>query len=143
MACVAKPSSKDGHLVEGRPDLSDHAFGRTRAKTCPAYVFSVNWNAGLVHKVSYVDLHWYRVDDTGHNLIRLKSPIMIATTICGQSWRLEGDSCRTCVLPDANAILCGRCQRQVASFSKKHNGPYKDLPRPEAHVRLACVIKAY
>ncbi len=130
-------------VIHGRPDFADHSFGVTEAKTHPPYVFGVRGLSCLVHKVAYVECHWYRVARGGHALARLKRPVMIATTTCQQSWRLQPDSCRTCYIPSPDALLCGRCHGEQATFGKRGASRKTGITRQEAHVKLGCVVKGY
>ena len=146
MAVITENGRDDEYVaaIEGRPDFTDHRFGITRAKTYPPYVFGVRGLSCLVHKVRYVELHWWRVGGhRGECLVKLKRPVMIATTNCQQSFRLDGDASRTCHLPSPDALLCGRCQGEPATFPRRGPAKKSGLTRQEAHVKLGCVVKGY
>jgi hypothetical protein len=130
--------------INGRPDFHAPGWGVTLAKKHPPFVFGIRGVSCLVHEVLRVELHWWRV--AGHHgeiLVKLKRPVMIATTRCAQSFRLEPEISRTCQSPNPDALLCGRCQAKRATFPKR--GPARDsgLTRQEAHVKLGCVVKGY
>jgi len=114
------------------------------AKKYPPYVFGIRGLSCLVHKILRVELHWYRVGGHGEYLVKLKKPVMIATTTCQQSWRLEPTSSRTCHVPKPDALLCGRCHGEAATFGRD-GGPSKKegITRQEAHVKLGCVVTGY
>lgn len=116
--------------------------GRTFATKHPAYVFSINANAGLMHKIANVELHWYT--PRGNGVVTRKArPKMIAHTVCGMNFFLRPEKTRTCEVPNPDAILCGRCHGEVPSFSKKHGGKHANTNRAEAHVKLGCIVKGY
>lgn len=132
-------------LIDGRPDLPCYGdrHGVTRAKKWPPYVFSVRRPSALVHRVAYVDMHWYRVARGGNALARLKRPVLIASTPCGMSFRLQGENSRTCVVPASDALLCGRCHGRAATFSRKPGAEPPPMTREEAHVKLGCAVLGY
>lgn len=131
-------------IVPGRPDLAWYRSREgkqpfvTRAKKFPKYVFGNRGNAALVHTIAYVKLNWTRVDDTGSNLIKLNAPIMIATTICGTSFRLSAKSGVTCEIPKPDAVMCGRCNGQMPPFSKRN--PNR-LDIKAAKKALGCIVE--
>lgn len=138
----------DEEVIEGRPDFRNPKFGVTRAKRFPPYVFSVSVNSCLIHKIAYVEMHWYEVIRGGHALARRRKPFVFATTVCGQSKRLSVGSrgaqpARTCLLPDPDAVLCGRCHGEAATFGKEGAGTKAGLSRQEAWTKLGCVVKGY
>lgn len=131
-------------VIDGRPDLEGQwGFGITEAKTFPPYVFSINGNACLVHKVQRVELHWWTPVDGGRRLGRLRRPRLIAHTCCSQFMFLNGSKARTCRVPDADALLCGRCHGEAATFGKNGKGTKGRISRQAAHVKLGCVVKGY
>lgn len=134
---------ENAEVIHGRPDFADRDFGVTEAKTFPPYIFSVRGLSCLVHKVLYVRLHWYRCGGQGEYLVRMKKPVMIATTVCQASWRLEPTSSRTCHIPSPDALLCGRCHGEPATFGYRGKSRQRGLTRQEAHVKLGCVVKGY
>lgn len=131
----------DPVVINGRPDFQDHDFGVTSAKKFPPYVFSVSKNAALIHKVVSVEMRWYAPNY--HNLVRLKRPRMIANTACGEFRFLSGDKTRTCLVPAPDALLCGRCHGEVATFGKKGKATQLGITRQQANVKLGCVVKGY
>lgn len=131
-------------IIPGRPDLdwyrSDRStpqFGVTRAKKHPKYVHGKMGMAALLHKISYVNLHWYTTDSTGHNLVRLIQPRMIAHTVCGNSWHIATSS-NTCDLPKPETILCGRCHGQGVIWKR---GEKAAITMREARLRLGCIAR--
>lgn len=130
-------------VINGRPDFRDHDFGVTEAKSFPPYVFGIRGLSCLVHKILHVRMHWYRVGGGGSKLVRMKRPVLIATTNCQQSWRLEPTSSRTCYIPNPDALVCGRCHGEGATFGKRGPSRKRGLTRQEAHVKLGCVVKGY
>jgi len=134
---------ENAEVINGRPDFGGYGFGITRAKTHPPYVFGIRGLSCLVHKVLRVELHWYRVGGHGECLVRMKKPVMIAITNCQQHWRLEPLSSRTCHIPSPDALLCGRCHGEGATFPKRGPAKKSGLTRQEAHVKLGCVVKGY
>lgn len=142
----------DGHsvkrsaVIDGRPDLdgpSGRNFGKTRAKRHPPYVFSIRANAALVHKVLYVELHWYYpAGYAGRYLIKLQRPEMFAVTTCGAHFFLKPDRSRTCRVPSPDAVLCGKCHGEGANFPGRDRSRWTTVKR-EAHVKLGCVVDGY
>ena len=128
-------------VIDGRPDFYNFGFGMTLAKKFPPYVFSVGMNAGLVHKVVRVELHWWVPIRSGHQLGRLNRPRMIAHLACGEFRFLKAKYTRTCLIPNPEALLCGRCHGEPATFGK--HGKARGMPRSEAHVKLGCVVQGY
>lgn len=143
MGMVLKSGAHDtAHVIDGRPDLEGNIkFGVTLASKFPPHVFSIYAGSGLIHKVAFVELHWYRVIANGHKLVKMNRPHAIANTTCGMHFHLTAERARTCRVPKEDAILCGRCHGEVASFGK--HGKYRDVPRPIAHVKLGCVVNGY
>lgn len=145
MAVIMKHFSDDEHaaVIEGRPDLHDGTFGVTTATRHPPYVFSIRGSSCLVHKVVRVELHWWRIARQGHALVKMTRPHMIAQTICRQHVQLKRDHARTCRIPRADAVLCGRCHGEPASFGANGAATKAGLTKPIAHVRLGCVVEGY
>lgn len=131
-------------VIHERLDFhGDHSFGVTLAKKYPPFVFSIRGVSCLVHKVARVELHWWRVSKDGHALVKLKQPVMFAETHCSTSFRLQGSVSRTCWIPRPDALLCGRCHGDVATFGKHGPATKAGIQRQEAHVKLGCVIAGY
>ncbi len=136
--------SRPENVIHGRPDFGNHGFGVTLAKTFPPYVFSVGANAGLVHKIVRVEIRWWVPG--GHHgecLVKLQRPRMIAQLACGDFRFLQGSRSRTCLLPDPEALLCGRCHGEPATFGKHGEAIKKGISRQQANVKLGCVVKGY
>lgn len=129
--------------VIDRDSVNDRTFGVAKAMRHPAYVYSINRNSCLMHKVRDVELHWYALIDGGSRLGRLKQPAMIARTVCGCSRSLTPDRSRTCHIPLPGSLLCGRCHGEPATFGKHGKGTKERIPRSEAHVKLGCVVAGY
>lgn len=133
-------------VIYGRPDLEGNPdFGMTQAKAFPPYVFSVHGCAGLIHKVARVDLRWWSPSrsENGARLLKRRHPIMIARTVCNQTKFLEGARSRTCRVPEPDALLCGVCHGEPATFGKHGKATLEGIPRRVAHVKLGCVVKGY
>lgn len=136
----------DPFTIHGRPDFEANGrgekFGVTRAKKFPPYVFSVNANAALIHKIAYVELHWWEassIKSSGDCLKKRHKPMMIAITVCGVHKFLEVAKTRTCIIPRPDAIRCGRCHGFAAPFGKDGWAKQAGIKRTEAYVKLGCV----
>lgn len=133
---------QDDENVEPR-ERSDHPRYKFNPVTKhPPYVFSIRGVSCLVHKVASAEVCWWRLIDGGRRMVRLKRPAIIAHTVCSQTFPLLPDCSRTCYVPASDAVLCGRCHGEVATFGgkrKRANG----LTKQEAHVKLGCIVKAY
>jgi hypothetical protein len=127
----------------GAPILEITISARHARRKYPPYVFSTRGVSCLVHKIAWVELHWWRVAGGGEKLVKLKRPVMIAQTVCSMSFRLQGDRSRTCLLPNPDALLCGRCHGDVATFGKDGPATKAGTKRSEAHVKLGCVVQGY
>lgn len=141
---MKRPAAKDAVpriVVRGRPDFYNRDFGRTEAKKFPPYVYSTDGTGCLVHKIARVELYWYRVGGVGDYLVRLNEPRMTAYTVCGAMRYLTPRASRTCVVPDPDAILCGRCHGDVATFGKYGPALKAGITRREAHTKLGCVVE--
>lgn len=127
-------------IVEGRPDLpgfgGDARFGITRAKSHAKYVYGTSSNACLLHKIMHVEMHWYTPGGCGDHLVRLSSPWMGATSMCGQFFSIGGTKAKTCELPRPDTVLCGRCHGEGPIFGK--NQEHK-ITRRQAKDRLGCI----
>jgi hypothetical protein len=115
----------------------------TYASKHPPFVFSVRGVSCVVHKIAYVEVHWWRVGGHGHTLVKMKRPVMVAHTPCGAFFRLQGERSRTCHVPNPDAILCGRCHGEPASFGKHGAATKAGIKRQVAHVKLGCVVQGY
>lgn len=130
-------------VIEGRPDFANPDFGITLAKKFPPYVFSINGNAALVHRVLAVRLKWYDAAGYGgHCLIKRTQPRMTAVCACGIWFYLRPERSRTCRVPAPDALLCGRCHGQGANFPGRDRSKWTQAKR-EAHVKLGCVVDGY
>jgi hypothetical protein len=143
---VSDPRGRDDEGVAPIPDRIDFrcpTFGVTVARRHPPYVFSVRGVSCLVHKVRRVEVHWYRISDGGHGLVRMRRPVLIDQTHCAQHFRLEAGASRTCRVPSPEALLCGRCHGERATFAKRGPSRQEGITRQAAHVRLGCVVDGY
>jgi hypothetical protein len=145
MAVVTDRPMDDENVapIDGRPDHQDHSFGVTLAKTFPPYVYGIRGVSCVVHKILRVELHWWRVSDSGCRLVRMKRPVMIAITPCAQSFWLRVEVCRTCRVPNPDALLCGRCHGEISTFPKRGPARKTGETRQEAHIKLGCVVAGY
>jgi hypothetical protein len=136
------------NIIHGRPDMEDRNFGCTQAKRHPRYVYSTDANGCLVHLVRAVNFRWYDIGGTcGEYLVRRNSPTVNITTKCGQLFhvvkhygkkRRDGAGAMMCELPNPDAVLCGRCQGDAASFRKTKDA-YKE--RQSAKLKLGCMVE--
>jgi hypothetical protein len=122
--------------------LTTRSASRRRSAS-PPYVFSVVANAALVHKVAAVEIHWWMVVRSGHALARRKKPKLIAHLVCGGQRFLRPEKSRTCLVPAPDAVLCGRCHGDVASFGKNGAAIKAGITRHDAYLKLGCVVKGY
>ena len=143
VAWFRHPVLDESAPVIDRDSVNERTFGVTTTKRHPAYVYSINRNACLMHKVRDVEIQWYALVDGGHRMGRLKQPAMIAHTVCGCSRALTPDRTRTCHVPKPDSVLCGRCHGEPATFGKHGKGTKAGLRRAAAHVKLACVVNGY
>lgn len=128
--------------IVDRDAVNESTFGVSTTKRHPAYVYSINKNSCLMHRIIRVEIQWYAIVSM-HKLGRLKQPAMIAITACGCSRALTPDRSRTCHIPFPGAVLCGRCHGEPATFGKDGKGTKAGLKRAEAHVKLGCVVNGY
>lgn len=142
IAWFRNPVLDESAAVIDRASVNELMFGVSRTKRHPAYVYSINRNSCLMHKISYVEIQWYALINRS-KMGRLKQPAMIAHTVCGSSRALTPDRSRTCHTPFPEAVLCGRCHGEPATFGKHGKGTQAGLKRAEAHVTLGCVIAGY
>jgi hypothetical protein len=129
--------------VIDRDSVNERTFGVSTSKRHPAYVYSINGNACLMHKVRDVQIQWYALVAGGSMMSRLKQPAMIAHTVCGTSKMLTPDRSRTCHIPEPGALLCGRCHGEPATFGKHGKATKERIERRVAHVALGCVVNGY
>jgi len=134
---------KDGvTIIDGRPDLDcNFNWGKTRAKKHPPYVFSVVSSAALVHKIAWIDLWWWELIDGGNRMARVNKPKATAHSVCGYTFFLEAAKTRTCIVPNPDALMCGRCHGELPPLGR--NGHARHIPRAELHVKLGCVVNGY
>ena len=140
VAWFRNPVLDDTAPIIDRDAVNERTFGVTQAKRHPAYVYAISKNAGLMHKVRDVMIQHYAIVSMG-KLGRLKTPAMIAHTVCGSSFPLLAERTRTCTVPEPDAILCGRCHGEPATFGK--HGAKRGMKRAEAHVKLGCIVNGY
>ncbi len=107
------------------------------AKKFLPYVHSVGPNALLIHKVASVRIFW----DERNGKVNQGKPAVIAKTICGVSrivshYYGKGKiRAKMCEIPDPNAVLCGRCHGDIATFSKQRTAK---VTKRWAHDHLGC-----
>jgi hypothetical protein len=128
---------RPGIDIEGRPDLGPKPrfeYWKPVKKWLP-YVHSTTANSCLIHKVECAEIRWY--EPCYGFLQRLQHPQLLARTVCGRSVFLTNGkkSGKMCIVPDPNAVLCGRCHGELPTFSKRR----KDrILRKWAHDHLGC-----
>ncbi len=128
--------------IEGRPDFANHDFGHTEIKKFPPFVYSLSLNGMLVHKVSHVTASWYEAQYD--RMLRLDTPKLVATTVCGYFFfiHLPRDKktfkASLCEIPKPDAVLCGRCHGEPASFGKHGKA---SCSKRVARVRLGCLVR--
>ena len=129
------------NIIIGRPDFADNAFGKTELVDYPTYVFGLSKACMLVHKVARVTAHWYSAHYD--RLYRHQSPKLVAETVCGKIFfiQLPGEKiprATFCDLPKEDAVPCGRCHGQPATFGK-HGTP--SVSKEMAKIRLGCAVR--
>lgn len=142
VAWFRNPVLDERSEVVDREAVNERRFGITTTRRHPAYVYSINKNAALMHKVREVEIHWYAVVSMD-KLGRLKQPAMIAHTVCGCLRPLTPDRSRTCAVPLPGSVLCGRCHGEPATFGKHGRAKAEGLTRAKANVNLGCVVAGY
>lgn len=142
VAWYRNPVIEESAPVIDRDSVNERTFGVSRAERHPAYVYSINKNSCLMHKVQSVEIQWYAIVGMDR-LGRLKQPAMIALTVCGSHRALTPDRSRTCHVPLPGSVLCGRCHGEPATFGKHGKGTKAGLKRAEAHVQLGCIVNGY
>jgi hypothetical protein len=50
---------------------------------------------------------------------------------------------RTCTIPEPDALLCGRCHGEPATFGKHGKATKAGVKRADAHVKLGCLVNGY
>lgn len=144
VAWFRNPDLDNSAPVIDRESVNDRTFGVTKSKRHPAYVYSINKNAVLMHKVDHVEIHFYAViGPCGSRLGRLKQPAMIARLVCGDFRALTPEKTRTCHVPEPDSILCGACHGQPRPFGKDGWARKSGVKKSEAHVKLGCVVNGY
>lgn len=141
-------------IIDGRPDLDawrdGRRFGVSRVSRFPPYVYSTRRNAALVHRVAYVEAHWWEPVGAGHALRRLDRPRLVAHCVCNQVLFLHrtrrhdrGPAATTCLVPAPDALLCGRCHGAVPTFGR--GGPLEGdrEARRAADATLGCLEAAW
>ena len=113
--------------------------GVTKLTRFPPYVFGTAGTATLVHKVEHAEIHWSDIDGKIQN----KPLIVSAKTVCGYSFLIEHHRSKRkraefCVLPNPDAVLCGRCHGTGVTFKERNKGP-NGITIREAHQRLGCI----
>ena len=143
VAWFRNPVLDESVPIIDRSSVNDRTFGVVKARRHPAYVYSVNKNACLMHKIAEVEIHFYALVGSGSKMGRLKQPAMIAYTVCGGFRALVPERSRTCTVPFPDAVLCGRCHGESPTFGKHGKGTKAGLKRAEANVKLGCTVAGY
>ena len=143
VAWFMNPVLDESAPIIERSSVNDRTFGVATTKRHPAYVYSVNKNACLMHKIANVEIHFYALIGSGSQMGRLKQPAMIAHTVCGVSRALVPERSRTCTVPFPDAVLCGRCHGEPATFGKHGKGTKAGMKKESARVKLGCVVNGY
>ena len=143
VAWFRNPVLDDSAAIIDRWSVNWRTFGVSSAKRHPAYVYSINRNAVLMHKIRDVEIQWYALVGDGSLMGRLRQPAMIAHTVCGVSRPLTPDRTRTCAVPFPDSVLCGRCHGEPATFGKHGRAKKEGLKKAECHVKLGCVVAGY
>ena len=143
VAWFRNPVLDDSAPIIDRDSVNERTFGVSATKRHPAYVYSINKNACLMHKVRDVEIQWYALIDDGSLMGRLKQPAMIAHTVCGMSKALLPERTRTCAIPEPDALLCGRCHGEPATFGRHGKATKAGIKRSDANVKLGCVVAGY
>ncbi len=142
VAWFRNPQLDEAVELIDRDAVNERTFGKSETRRHPAYVYSINKNACLMHRIVRVEIQWYAFVDM-HRLGRLKQPAMIAITACQCSRPLLATRTRTCAVPLRGSILCGRCHGEPATFGRHGKGTLAGLKRSEAHVQLGCEVNGY
>ena len=140
VAWFRNPVLDESAEVIDRSSVNERLFGVTTAKRHPTYVFGVNKNSCLMHKIANVEIQHYALIADGSKMGRLKQPAMIAHTRCGYSFALTPERSRTCAVPLPDAVLCGRCHGQLPTF--RRSVASKDA-KVAARVKLGCEVAGY
>jgi hypothetical protein len=140
VAWFRNPVLDESAEVVDRDSVNERRFGVSIAKRHPNYVFSVNKNACLMHKIGEVEIQHYAFIAGGSKLGRLKQPAMIAHTVCGASFALTPERSRTCAVPLPDAVLCGRCHGQLPTFRRSVASKAAKIA---ARVKLGCEVAGY
>jgi hypothetical protein len=119
-----------------RPDVWTRIPEPTRAKKFPRYVHGKVGMAMLLHKIEYVNLKWYGYGR--HEFVRLKSPSLIAHTVCGAIFHLAPGRAGVCELPAPDAVLCGRCHGTGTIWG---HGKTPTVTKRYAKDHLGCVVQ--
>lgn len=144
VAWFRNPVLDESASLVDRNAVNERTFGIKSTKRHPAYVYSVNKNACLMHKIARVEIHFYAfVGPSGSKLGRLKQPAMVAHTVCGAFRALRPEKSRTCTVPLPGAVLCGRCHGEPCTFGKDGKGTAAGLKKAEARVKLGCEVAGY
>ena len=141
VAWCRNPVLEESAAIIDRNTVNERTFGVTTTRRHPAYVYSVNKNACLMHKVRDVEIQWYALLGRGDKMGRLKQPAMIAHTVCGVSRALTPERSRTCHVPLPGATLCGRCHGEPPTFGRQSGKTKAD--KVKARVELGCVVAGY
>lgn len=142
VAWFINPILDESAPVIDRDSVHERTFGVSKARRHPAYVYSTNKNACLMHKIASVTIHWYAIVGMSR-LGRLKQPAMIAQTVCSMNFALTAERTRTCTIPEPDAVLCGRCHGEPHTFGKHGRGTKNGWDKRAARVKLGCEVAGY
>jgi len=109
----------------------------TRSHKHPKYVHGKVGMAMLLHKIEFVELRWYKL--AWDKAIRLANPKMIAKTVCGTFFFLEGGRGGVCEAPKEGAVLCGMCEGTGRIWPRGKKDPV--VTKRQAKDRLGCVVE--
>ena len=140
VAWFRNPVLDEAADVIDRDSVNERHFGVTNAKRHPNYVYGVNKNSCLMHKIARVEIQHYALIDDGSKMGRLKQPAMIAHTRCGYAFALTPERSRTCAVPLPDAVLCGRCHGQLPTFRRS---VASKAAKVAARVKLGCEVAGY
>lgn len=124
---IIRPRS--GVFLDSQPP-----FAGVRATKWPPWVFSRQ--GALIHRVAFVEIHWWLIAGRGHIYVRTNRPRLHAMTVCGYRFFLEATRGRTCHVPSPDALVCGRCLKGPRNFPR---GAAPAVPYRDAKVRLGCL----
>lgn len=105
------------------------------AKKFPPYVYSTM--GALIHRVEGVTMRWYELISMDR-MVRLDRPLLYYRCFCGMN--VYGWRAGVCMIPDPNAVLCGRCHGRGATIKGRWKGG--SVTFREAKLRRGCIATA-